>query len=567
MAALGLSSLQLAVSAQAAPPGDLRGGSNERDTSTAPLLGTLDAAGLRSRISTLAVSKRPRAVAQLARLLDTPPVAQDAELSLAAVRALAPHAKLEPARRALEHHLRLEPRHGQDPDLRQLSRATSALALASSQTPAAVRLLVLLRDGPSDVRPLPSAWARAALSAYPPRPELERAVRRNFGATPEPEVPARAGTIATEPPSAPHDPLAASTPMPAPCQPPPADFSDAAAFRWVQHVARCEPRDDGWRASLSALERHARETPRWALRGAGVLVLRGASVPTWLHPVARKGLASQEPVERAAAAFALGVAVPSELPGLLASPDGAVSRASENQLHGLDLPDAAHHLPASLRARIPLLWPGLSTYKIVEALREGTESNAFWLAPWASRLKERPGLGPEPAAWLELYRRASPIERAHLVAGLIRVGSAQRGQAAGLLTRAYGLEGHPGVRRGICAAVSELAGEAAPLREVGRFDPDPYCRAALAGDGTALVQAGAMSAKVFVTRTNRESLWAPRLAASPLLLLSDPDGFIATGSAVGARPDAPLEEIRQSFPICSWAQPPWACERGPVQPP
>ncbi len=107
----------------------------------------------------------PRAVDLLARALDPGGAAHGAEEHLAAVRALAPHAKLPPARDALVRALSSPPVEVDAGPLSAWVQSASALALAKTQDPAALSALGRALRKPGHAAEL----TRDALLANPPQ--------------------------------------------------------------------------------------------------------------------------------------------------------------------------------------------------------------------------------------------------------------------------------------------------------------------------------------------------------------------------------------------------------------
>ena len=115
-----------------------------------------------ARLSALAT---PRAVELLARALDPGGAAHGAEEHLAAVRALAPHAKLPLARDALVRALSSPPVEVDAGPLSEWVQSASALALAKTQDPAALSALGRTLRKPGHAAEL----TRDALLANPPQ--------------------------------------------------------------------------------------------------------------------------------------------------------------------------------------------------------------------------------------------------------------------------------------------------------------------------------------------------------------------------------------------------------------
>lgn len=107
----------------------------------------------------------PRAVELLARALDPGGAAHGAEEHLAAVRALAPHAHLAPARDALVRALSSPPVEVDAGPLSEWVQSAAALALAKTQDPAALSALGRALRKPGHAAEL----TRDALLANPPR--------------------------------------------------------------------------------------------------------------------------------------------------------------------------------------------------------------------------------------------------------------------------------------------------------------------------------------------------------------------------------------------------------------
>jgi cellulose synthase operon protein C len=125
-----------------------------------------DASGERLRgLSRLSALGTPRAVELLARALDPGGVAHGAEEHLAAVRALAPHAKLPVARDALVRALSSPPVEVDAGPLSEWVQSASALALAKTQDAAALAALGRALRKPGHAAEL----TRDALLAYPPQ--------------------------------------------------------------------------------------------------------------------------------------------------------------------------------------------------------------------------------------------------------------------------------------------------------------------------------------------------------------------------------------------------------------
>ena len=114
------------------------------------------------RLSTLGT---PRAVELLARALDPGGAARGAEEHLAAVRALAPHAKQPEARDALVRALSSPPVEADAGPLSEWVQSAAALALARTQDPAALSALGRALRKPGHAAEL----TRDALLANPPR--------------------------------------------------------------------------------------------------------------------------------------------------------------------------------------------------------------------------------------------------------------------------------------------------------------------------------------------------------------------------------------------------------------
>jgi HEAT repeat protein len=106
----------------------------------------------------------PRAVELLARALDPGGAARGAEEHLAAVRALAPHAKLPDARDALVRALSSPPVEADAGPVSEWVQSASALALARAQDPAALSALGRALRKPGRAAEL----TKAALLANPP---------------------------------------------------------------------------------------------------------------------------------------------------------------------------------------------------------------------------------------------------------------------------------------------------------------------------------------------------------------------------------------------------------------
>lgn len=115
-----------------------------------------------ARLSTLGT---PRAVELLARALDPGGAARGAEEHLAAVRALAPHAKLPDARDALVRALSSPPVEADAGPVSEWVQSAAALALARTQDPAALSALGRALRKPGRAAEL----TKAALLANPPR--------------------------------------------------------------------------------------------------------------------------------------------------------------------------------------------------------------------------------------------------------------------------------------------------------------------------------------------------------------------------------------------------------------
>jgi len=127
---------------------------------------TSDASRDRLRgLARLSALGTPRAVELLARALDPGGAAHGAEEHLAAVRALAPHAKLPAARDALVRALSSPPVEVDAGPLSEWVQSASALALAKTQDPAALSALGRALRKPGHAAEL----TRAALLANPPR--------------------------------------------------------------------------------------------------------------------------------------------------------------------------------------------------------------------------------------------------------------------------------------------------------------------------------------------------------------------------------------------------------------
>jgi cellulose synthase operon protein C len=107
----------------------------------------------------------PRAVELLARALDPGGAARGAEEHLAAVRALAPHAKLPDARDALVRALSSPPVEADAGPLSEWVQSAAALALAQTQDPAALSALGRALRKPGHAAEL----TKDALLANPPR--------------------------------------------------------------------------------------------------------------------------------------------------------------------------------------------------------------------------------------------------------------------------------------------------------------------------------------------------------------------------------------------------------------
>jgi hypothetical protein len=114
-------------------------------------------------IDGLATSGQREAIDRLVRALEPSSSAwRDSRARIAALRALAPYAAREPVRQALTKALSSEP--GRSP-LAQFAQETAAMALAASEDPRALDVLVsAVRQGGS-----PSGAAVQALLAYPPK--------------------------------------------------------------------------------------------------------------------------------------------------------------------------------------------------------------------------------------------------------------------------------------------------------------------------------------------------------------------------------------------------------------
>ena len=115
-----------------------------------------------ARLSSLGT---PRAVELLARALDPGGAAHGAEEHLAAVRALAPHARLPVARDALVRALSSPPVEVDAGPLSEWVQSASALALAKTQDPSALAALGRTLRKPGHAAEL----TRDALLAYPPQ--------------------------------------------------------------------------------------------------------------------------------------------------------------------------------------------------------------------------------------------------------------------------------------------------------------------------------------------------------------------------------------------------------------
>jgi cellulose synthase operon protein C len=107
----------------------------------------------------------PRAIELLARALDPGGAARGAEEHLAAVRALAPHAKVPDARDALVRALSSPPVEADAGPLSEWVQSAAALALARTQDPAALSALGRALRKPGHAAEL----TREALLANPPR--------------------------------------------------------------------------------------------------------------------------------------------------------------------------------------------------------------------------------------------------------------------------------------------------------------------------------------------------------------------------------------------------------------
>jgi hypothetical protein len=114
-----------------------------------------------ARLSTLGT---PRALELLGKALDPGGAARGAEEHLAAVRALAPHAKLPLAREALVRALSSPPVEADSGPLSDWVRSSAALALARAQEPLALAALGRTLRKPGHAAEL----AKQALVAYPP---------------------------------------------------------------------------------------------------------------------------------------------------------------------------------------------------------------------------------------------------------------------------------------------------------------------------------------------------------------------------------------------------------------
>jgi hypothetical protein len=107
----------------------------------------------------------PRAVELLARALEPGGAARGADEHLAAVRALAPHAALPPARDALVRALSSQPVEADEGPLSDWVQSAAALALARTQDAAALSALGRALRKPGHAAEL----SRDALLAFPPR--------------------------------------------------------------------------------------------------------------------------------------------------------------------------------------------------------------------------------------------------------------------------------------------------------------------------------------------------------------------------------------------------------------
>jgi HEAT repeat protein len=131
-------------------------------------------------LARLSSSGTPRAVELLAKALDPGGAARGAQEHLAAVRALAPHAKLPLARDALVRALASPSATGASGPLAEWVRTASALALARTQDPAALAALGRALRKPG----APARAAQEALLDVPPR-DLEPILRAPGAATRE----------------------------------------------------------------------------------------------------------------------------------------------------------------------------------------------------------------------------------------------------------------------------------------------------------------------------------------------------------------------------------------------
>jgi hypothetical protein len=307
-------------------------------------------------------------------------------------------------------------------------------------------------------------------------------------------------------------------------------------------------------AALGRLERALSE-PRLralALRGLALRKARLGDTSKALVDALRSAARSHDENERAAAAFALGIATPDELPGLLASQDPVVVRAAARLAR--TGPAARAAVARLQRERDPVLRAALGigladagaaelvpTPLLLELVHEA--GPASYLAAMALSARKDDDLLP---LLRELLSSGDPWLRAHTLLGL---GRASEPDALGLIENAYRFEPDASVRHAAVVALSYRSEQVKrrTLELAATLDSSQLVRdaARLALSGHALGQLAQGPEQAFLRLQKTPGL-EPSLAPAALVrvgsgaalpAVADPDGVVVL---VGIDP-APLD--------------------------
>lgn len=407
-------------------------------------------------------------------------------------------------------------------ELRHFVRGSAALALAASQHPRALRLLLVAARAENETDPTATYLARAALEAHPPGAAAKQSLEFLKLSSDRPLAePHAKGSASADPSEWP------------PASDPQSGFARALRTLNVASTDATLQSGGWWKGALES------GPSPWPLRTLTILSLRHENLIPLLLERAQIALGDAAPVIRAAAAFAFAVHEPDRAAAFLKSTDTAVRVAALRQAHSGILARQARAAlrkdvrgPFSISLEAGVSPADLPTRALWAGLAAPTE-DAPWRAILAERAlgSERTPIGPDASQLTQWFSSDIPRERSAVAWGL---GSSNDPAAAGVLVRAYRTEPSPVVRRAIVRALARKKGTGVErqLLEIQQLDPDPLCRAAATNGqrqlwvlqqryAIALVAPSPPSDKTAAP----EVRWST-VAGRPLNLQPDADGFV-----------------------------------------